>query len=36
VKEMNKTMQDIKMEIGTLKEKKKGLTTLEMENLGKR
>jgi hypothetical protein len=35
VKELNKTIQDLKMEIETIK-KSQGETTLEIENLGKR
>jgi hypothetical protein len=35
VKELNKTIQDLKMEIETI-EKSQRETTLEMENLGKR
>ena len=35
VKEMNKIIQDLKMEIETIK-KSQRVTTLELENLGKR
>jgi prefoldin subunit 5 len=35
VKELNKTIQDVKMEIETIK-KSQRKTTLEIENLGKR
>jgi prefoldin subunit 5 len=35
VKELNKTIQDLKMEIETIKKPQKD-TTLEIENLGKR
>jgi uncharacterized coiled-coil protein SlyX len=35
VKELNKTIQDLKMEIETIKKSQRG-TTLEIENLGKR
>jgi uncharacterized coiled-coil protein SlyX len=35
VKELNKTIQDLKMEIETIKKSKRE-TTLEIENLGKR
>jgi predicted nucleic acid-binding Zn-ribbon protein len=35
VKELNKTIQDLKMEIETIKKSQRG-TTLELENLGKR
>jgi hypothetical protein len=33
---MNKTIQDLKMEIETIKKKSHRETTLELENLGKR
>jgi prefoldin subunit 5 len=35
VKELNKTIQDLKMEVETIK-KSQSETTLEIENLGKR
>ena len=35
MKELNKTIQDLKMEIKTIKKSKRE-TTLEIENLGKR
>jgi hypothetical protein len=35
VKELNKTMQDLKMEVETIKKSQRE-TTLEIENLGKR
>jgi prefoldin subunit 5 len=35
VKELNKTIQDLKMEIETIKKSKRE-TTLEIENLGKK
>jgi prefoldin subunit 5 len=35
VKELNKTIQDLKMEVETIKKSQKD-TTLEIENIGKR
>ena len=36
VKDLNKNIQDLKMEIETIKKKSQRETTLEIENLGKR
>ena len=36
VKELNKTIQDLEMEVQTIKKKSERETTLEIENLGKR
>jgi prefoldin subunit 5 len=35
VKKLNKTIQDLKMEVGTIKKSQRE-TTIEIENLGKR